>query len=60
MIKKENSKPSCYFKVVTPDSKRKKIRLFKISIFSQLKVQNFFFERGQGLKINIRLIDQIK
>ena len=47
-----------FFKFLKRKKKKKK-RLFKISIFSQLSPENFL-KRGQGLKINIKLIDQFK
>ena len=66
MIKKKakQSKPSCYFKVVfflsfLREKKKKKKIIQNIYIFTIKSPENFL-ERGQGLKINIKLIDQFK
>ena len=61
MIKKsKQSKPSYYFKVAFfKFLKRKKKIIQNIYIFTN-KSPEKFLKRGQGLKINIRLIDQFK
>jgi hypothetical protein len=61
MIKKsKQSKPSCYFKVgFFKFLKRKKKIIQNIYIFTN-KSPEKFLKREQGLKINIRLIDQFK
>ena len=51
MIKKNNQKYH-----VTPDSRRKILRLFKISMFSQLKVQNNFWKEDRDWKLTLDLL----
>ena len=57
MIKKsKQSKPSCYFKVGFFKFLKRKKRLFKISIFSQIKVQKNFCKEDKDWKLTLDLL----